>query len=84
MDALPLTLVLSINFGWCLLARLLQGAGLTAPIVFVAAGFVLAEGLGILDLTRFRGIGRLYITVAEARRFLASATVTREELRSDG
>ena len=27
---------------------------------------------------------RLYITVAEARRFLASATVTRLEVRSDG
>jgi hypothetical protein len=32
--------------------------------------------------TRFQGIGRLYITVAEARRFLASATVTRAEARS--
>jgi hypothetical protein len=34
--------------------------------------------------TRFQGVGRLYITVAEARRFLASATVTRAEVRSDG
>ena len=34
--------------------------------------------------TRFQGVGRLYITVAEARRFLASATVTRAEARSDG
>jgi hypothetical protein len=34
--------------------------------------------------TRFQGVGRLYITVAEARRFLASATVTRVEVRSDG
>jgi hypothetical protein len=34
--------------------------------------------------TRFQGVGRLYITVAEARRFLASATVPREEARSDG
>ncbi len=50
MDVLPLTLVLSIIFGWCLLARLLQRAGLTAPIVFVAAGLVLAEGLEVLDL----------------------------------
>jgi hypothetical protein len=32
--------------------------------------------------TRFQGVGRLYITVAEARRFLASAT-TRAEVRSD-
>jgi hypothetical protein len=34
--------------------------------------------------TRFQGVGRLYITVADARRFLASATVTRLEVRSDG
>jgi len=34
--------------------------------------------------TRFQGVGRLYVTVAEARRFLASATVTRMEVRSDG
>ena len=34
--------------------------------------------------TRFQGVGRLYITVAEARRFLATATVTRAEVGSDG
>jgi len=34
--------------------------------------------------TRFRGVGRLYVTVAEARRFLASATTPRAEVRSDG
>ena len=33
--------------------------------------------------TRFHGVGRLYITVAEARRFLASATNPRAEGRSD-
>ena len=33
---------------------------------------------------RFNGCGRLYITVAEARRFLGSATATRAEERSDG
>src|SRR6478735_4054240 len=31
--------------------------------------------------TRFQGVGRLYITVAEARRFLASATITPVEAR---
>ena len=34
--------------------------------------------------TRFQGVGRLYVTVAEVRRFLALATVTRAEARSDG
>ena len=33
---------------------------------------------------RFNGCGRLYITVAEARRFLSSATPTRLEERADG
>lgn len=33
---------------------------------------------------RFNGCGRLYITVAEARRFLNSATTTRREERIDG
>ena len=50
MEVLPLTLVLATIFGWCVLASRLQRVGLTAPIVFVAAGFVLAEGLEILDL----------------------------------
>ncbi|QIX26933.1 hypothetical protein ncot_10200 [Nocardioides sp. JQ2195] len=33
--------------------------------------------------TRFQGIGRLYITVAEARRFLATATSPRSEESPD-
>jgi hypothetical protein len=33
---------------------------------------------------RFNGCGRLYITVAEARRFLNSATQTRREERVNG
>lgn len=32
---------------------------------------------------KFPGTGRLYTTVAEARRFLASATTLRNEVRSD-
>ena len=50
MEVQSLTLVLATIFGWCVLASRLQRVGLTAPIVFVAAGFVLAEGLDILDL----------------------------------
>jgi hypothetical protein len=34
--------------------------------------------------TRINGCGRLFITVAEARRFLSSATPTRHEERADG
>ena len=33
---------------------------------------------------QLQGVGRLYITVAEARRFLASATPTPVEVGSDG
>jgi hypothetical protein len=33
--------------------------------------------------TRFQDTGRLYITVAEARRFLATATAPRTQERSD-
>ena len=33
---------------------------------------------------RFNGWGRRYITLAEARRFLSSATPTRHEERTDG
>ena len=33
--------------------------------------------------TRLPGVGRLYMTVAEARRFLASATTSRIEVRCD-
>ena len=44
MEVLSLTLILATMFGWCVLAGRLQRAGLTAPIVFVAAGCVFAEG----------------------------------------
>ena len=50
MTALSLTLVLATIFAWCVLAGRLQRVGLTAPIVFVTVGFVLAEGFEILDL----------------------------------
>ncbi|MFC5266028.1 hypothetical protein ACFPJ1_28275 [Kribbella qitaiheensis] len=43
-------MVLASIVGWCMLARPLQRAGLTAPIVFVSTGFVLAEALGILGV----------------------------------
>lgn len=33
--------------------------------------------------TRLQGAGRLYMRVGEARRFLASATTSRTEVRSD-
>jgi sodium/hydrogen antiporter len=50
MEVLSLTVVLATIFGWCALASQLARADLTAPIVFVSAGFVFAEGFGILEL----------------------------------
>lgn len=49
MGVLPLTVVLATIFGWCVFASRLEKAGLTAPIVFVIAGFVLAEGFQTPD-----------------------------------
>ncbi len=50
MSVVTLTAVLATVFGWCLLSRRLQLIGLTAPMVFVVAGFVFAEVLGVLEL----------------------------------
>lgn len=50
METLALTLVLATIFGWCVLASRLERARLTAPIVFVAAGFLFAEVFDTLDL----------------------------------
>ena len=49
MEALSLFLVLATILGWCVVARRLERVGLTAPIVFVVAGFAFAEVLGIFE-----------------------------------
>jgi NhaP-type Na+/H+ or K+/H+ antiporter len=51
VEALSLSLVLATIFGWCIFASRLGRAGLTAPIVFVAAGFLFSEVLHVLDLS---------------------------------
>ncbi len=50
MEAFAIAAVLSTIVAWCVLAGRLQPTGLTAPIVFVAAGWLLTEGIGLLDL----------------------------------
>lgn len=50
MEVLSLTAALTTIVCWCVLARRLEDHGLTAPIVFVAAGFVLDQGFGLFDL----------------------------------
>ncbi|MEL7974620.1 cation:proton antiporter [Isoptericola sp. F-RaC21] len=53
VDDLALTVVLVTIFGWCVLADRLGRPGLTAPIVFVAAGFAFVQVLGLFEV----GIG---------------------------
>jgi NhaP-type Na+/H+ or K+/H+ antiporter len=50
MEDLSLILVLATMIGWCVLANPAERVGLTAPIVFVVAGFVFAEVFDILHL----------------------------------
>jgi sodium/hydrogen antiporter len=50
MESLSIAAVLATIVAWCVLAGRLQPAGLTAPIVFVTAGWVFAEAFGMFDL----------------------------------
>ena len=50
MEAIALTTVLATIVAWCVLAGRLQEAGLTAPIVFVAAGWIFADVFDLFDL----------------------------------
>ncbi|GGU20880.1 cation:proton antiporter [Nocardioides albus] len=50
MGTLAVSAVLATIVVWCVLAGRLQARGLTAPIVFVAAGWFFADVLGLLDL----------------------------------
>ena len=49
MESMALAAVLATIVAWCVLAGRLQQAGLTAPIVFVAAGCVFAEVFDLFD-----------------------------------
>lgn len=50
METSALVAVLATIVAWCVLAGRLQQLGLTAPIVFVAGGWVFADVLGVLEL----------------------------------
>jgi NhaP-type Na+/H+ or K+/H+ antiporter len=50
MESSALLAVLATIVAWCVLAGRLQQLGLTAPIVFVAGGWVFADVLGLLEL----------------------------------
>ncbi|WP_406031198.1 cation:proton antiporter [Nocardioides sp. NBC_00163] len=50
METSALVAVLATIVAWCVLAGRLQQLGLTAPIVFVASGWVFADVLGLLEL----------------------------------
>ena len=50
MEAFAVAVVLTTIVAWCVLAGRLQPGGLTAPIVFVAAGWLFAEGFHLFEL----------------------------------
>ncbi len=50
METSALVVVLATIVAWCVLAGRLQQGGLTAPIVFVACGWVFADVFGMFDL----------------------------------
>lgn len=50
METSALVAVLATIVAWCVLAGRLQQWGLTAPIVFVAGGWVFADVLGLFEL----------------------------------
>jgi NhaP-type Na+/H+ or K+/H+ antiporter len=51
MDSLSLVVVSAILVGWAAVSRRLRGTSLTAPMVFVGAGFLLGSaGLGWIDV----------------------------------
>ena len=50
METSALVAVLATIVAWCVLAGRLQQLGLTAPIVFVAGGWLFADVLGLLEL----------------------------------
>ncbi len=50
MEDLAIAAVLATILVWCVLAGRLQPAGLTAPIVFVAVGWLFTEGFHLFEL----------------------------------
>jgi NhaP-type Na+/H+ or K+/H+ antiporter len=50
MDAAAIALIALVVFGWGLFSARLARADLSAPIVFVAAGFLLSEVTGVIEL----------------------------------
>jgi NhaP-type Na+/H+ or K+/H+ antiporter len=49
VDAVAVVLVLATIVAWCVVAARVEARGLTAPIVFVAVGFVLGTALDLAD-----------------------------------
>ena len=84
MGPLVLSLVLATVVGWCLLAGRLGRVGLTAPIVFVAAGLVLAEVSGSLDLLAEPHLVKVLAEVTLVWVLFADASAVRpRDLRAD-
>ena len=84
MGPLALSLVLATVVGWCLLAGRLGRVGLTAPIVFVAAGLVLSEVFGSVDLLAEPHLVKVLAEVTLVWVLFADASAVRpRDLRRD-
>jgi NhaP-type Na+/H+ or K+/H+ antiporter len=84
MDAAAVTVVTLLVFAWGLLSARLGRADLSAPIVFVVAGYLLAEGLHIIEADVSHEVIKVLAEVTLVWVLFADAARVRlRDLRSD-
>ena len=84
MDAAAVAVVMLVVFAWGLVSARLGRADLSAPIVFVAAGYLLAEGLGVLETDVSHEVIKVLAEVTLVWVLFADASGVRlRELRAD-
>ena len=84
MEAFAIAAVLATIVAWCVLAGRLQPIGLTAPIVFVAGGWLFAEGFDLFDLAVEPELVRLIAEVTLVWVLFADASRVRlDQFRRD-
>lgn len=84
MDAGTLALVMFVVFAWGLLSARLGRADLSAPVLFVAVGLLLSEGVQVVDAHAAQEAARLLAEVTLVWVLFADASRVRlRELRAD-
>ncbi|MGW6130633.1 cation:proton antiporter domain-containing protein [Cellulomonas sp. NPDC055163] len=84
MDAGTAALVMFVVFAWGLLSARLGRADLSAPVLFVAVGFLLSEGVRVVDPHAAQESARLLAEVTLVWVLFADASRVRlRELRAD-